>query len=158
MTHFSFSFWTWIWFFSVRLQSRQSERVGIITMKFLRTRIHFLSDVSWGNLSFLGLSFPDLVASEIFGSGVWGLSFLDTPIYRYHCIMGYYSFLLRTNAAKTQSQRISCQAGSLKFLHLRWVSPDSLLSESIVFSVIHIKTRIPAKINSSSREEIRFPY
>ena len=73
MTHFSFSFWTWIWFLSVRLQSRQSERVGIITMKFLRTRIHFLSDVSWGNLSFLGLSFPDLVASEIFGSEVWGL-------------------------------------------------------------------------------------
>ena len=65
MTHFSFSFWTWIWFLSVRLQSRQSERVGIITMKFLRTRIHFLSDVSWGNLSF-----PDLVASEIFGSEV----------------------------------------------------------------------------------------
>ena len=73
MTHFSFSFWTWIWFLSVRLQSRQSERVGIITMKFLRTRIHFLSDVSWGNLSFLGLSFPDLVASESFGSEVWGL-------------------------------------------------------------------------------------
>ena len=42
-------------------------------MKFLTTRIHFLSDVSWGNLSFLGLSFPDLVASEIFGSEVWGL-------------------------------------------------------------------------------------
>ena len=32
-----------------------------------------MSDVSWGNLGFLGLSFPDLVASEIFGSEVWGL-------------------------------------------------------------------------------------
>ena len=32
-----------------------------------------MSDISWGNLSFLGLSFPDLVASEIFGSEIWGL-------------------------------------------------------------------------------------
>ena len=72
------------------------------------------------------------------------------------------SFCERTRKKRSQKESVakqvpwSVKSWGLYRLHFRWVSPDSLLSESLVFSVSH-KTHIPAKINSSSREEIRFP-
>ena len=112
------------------------------------------------------LSFSDLGASEIFGSEIWDLRsefsghppFIDT-IALWDITL---SFCERTRKKRSRKESVakqvpwSVKSWGLYRLHLRWVSPDSLLSESLVFSVSH-KTHIPAKINSSSREEIRFP-
>ena len=53
----------------------------------------------------------------------------------------------------------SFKSWGLHRLHLRWVSPDSLLSESLVFSVSHIKNTYSCQdLIALPDEEIRFPY
>ena len=72
------------------------------------------------------------------------------------------SFCERTRKKRSRKESVakqvpwSVKSWGLYRLHLRWVSPDSLLSEFPILPVSH-KTHIAAKINSSYRKEIRFP-